>query len=180
MRREAKRRREEDVEKGHDNKRRHDAETNNDQEANFGFSILDTRAILGEEVKMKNIPPSVLQNFYGMSCEDPNSFMFEFDILCRTYGYIDDTHKPRLFPATFKAATLKWFMGLGEHTIASWEDMRNFFLKKYQAYCKPRDSKEDIFRMSQKEDESLEEYLERFIYNLQKSKQHSLNPDTVQ
>lgn len=33
--------------------------------------------------------------------------------------------------------------------------------------------------MSQQEDESLEEYLEWFLYNLQKSKQHSLNLDTI-
>ena len=128
---------------------------------------------------MKNIPPSVLPNFYGMSTEDPDSFMFEFDILCRTYGYTDDVHKLRLFPATLKAAALKWFMGLGEQTIASWDDMRTVFLKKYQPYCRSRDSREDVFRMTQQEDENLEEYLERFAYNLQKSKQHSLNQETV-
>lgn len=33
--------------------------------------------------------------------------------------------------------------------------------------------------MTQQEDESLEEYLERFAYNLQKSKQHSLNQETI-
>ena len=59
-------------------------------------------------------------------------------------------------------------MGLGEHTITSWEDMRKFFLKMYQAYCRPRDSKEDILRMYQQEDESLEKYLERFLYNFTK------------
>ena len=97
---------------------------------------------------MKNIPPSILPNFYGMTSEDPNSFLFEFDILCRTYGYTDDTHKLRLFPATLKAAALKWFMGLGEHTITSWNDMRNIFLNKYQAYYRYKDSKYDIFKMS--------------------------------
>ena len=70
-------------------------------------------------------------------------------------------------------------MGLGEHTIASWEDTKKIFLKKYQAYCKARDLKEDIFRMSQQEDEILEEYLEIFLYNLQKSKHHSLSQDTI-
>jgi hypothetical protein len=30
---------------------------------------------------MKNIPPSVLPNFFGMSIEDPDAFMFEFDIV---------------------------------------------------------------------------------------------------
>ena len=83
-----------------------------EQETTFRFLILDTNAILGEEVKMKNIPPSILPNFYGMTSEDPDSFLFEFDILCRTYGYTDDTHKLRLFPATLKATALKWFMGL--------------------------------------------------------------------
>jgi len=65
-----------------------------------------------------------------------------------------------------KATELKWFMSLGEHTITSWDDMKKIFLKKYQAYCRPRYLKEDVFRMTQQEDESLEEYLERFLYNL--------------
>ena len=56
---------------------------------------------------MKNIPPSILPNFYGTSTEDPNAFLFEFDVLCRTYGYIDDTQKLRLFQATLKGAALK-------------------------------------------------------------------------
>ena len=90
-----------------------------EQENTFRFPILDTSIILGEEVKMKNIPPSILPNFYGTTFEDPNSFLFEFDILCRTYGYTDDTHKICLFPATLKTIALKWFMGLGEHTITS-------------------------------------------------------------
>ena len=61
-------------------------------------------------------------------------------------------------------------MGLGEHTITNWDDMRKIFLKKYQAYCKSKDSKDDIFRMSHQEDESLEEDIEWFRYNLQKYK----------
>ena len=70
-------------------------------------------------------------------------------------------------------------MGLGEHTITSWDDMRNIFLKKYQAYCRSKDYKDDIFKMSSKEDETLEEYLEIFLYNLQKSKYTSLNLDII-
>ena len=128
---------------------------------------------------MKNIPPSILPNFYGMTSEDPNSFLFEFDILCRTYGYTDDTHKIYLFPAPLKFDALKWFMGLGEHTITSWDDMRKIFLKKYQAYYRSKDSKDDIFNMSHQEDESLEEYLERFLYNLQKSKYNSLTSNII-
>ena len=103
------------------NERVEDKGNKEEQETTFIFPILDTSIILGEEVKMKNIPPSILPNFYGMISEDPDSFLFEFDILCRTYGYTDDTHKLCLFPATLKTAALKWFMGLGEHNITSWE-----------------------------------------------------------
>ena len=115
---------------------------------------------------MKNIPPSALPHFHGMSSEDPDSFLFEFDILCRSYNYIRDAQKLKLFPATLKESALRWFMGLGEHTIRTWEEIRSTFLKKYQEYCRTRDSRNDIFRMQQQEDESLEDYVERFIYNL--------------
>ena len=70
-------------------------------------------------------------------------------------------------------------MSLGDHSITSWDEMRKIFLRKYQAYCTSKDLKDDIFRMSQQEDESLEEYLERFSYNLQKSKYNSLTPEMI-
>ena len=53
-----------------------------------------------------------------------------------------------------------------------------FSEKKYQDYCKSKDAKNDIFKMWQLEDETLEDYLERFLYNYQKSKQR-LNDNTV-
>jgi hypothetical protein len=34
---------------------------------------------------MKNIPLSTLPNFHGLSSEDPDEFLFDFDILCRSY-----------------------------------------------------------------------------------------------
>eukprot|EP00253_Pinus_taeda_P033242 PITA_33242 len=114
-----------------------------------------------------------------MASEDPNSFLFDFDIVCRTYGYTDDAHRLRLFPATLNASALRRFMGLGEHAITDWDGMRRIFLRKYQPYCRSKDSKDDIFRMNQQEDENLEEYLERFAYNLQKSKHRSMTLDLI-
>ena len=70
-------------------------------------------------------------------------------------------------------------MGLGVNTIVYWIDMKKIFLKKYQPYCQVRDSKDYIFIMTQHEYEKLEDYLEIFLYNLQKSKQSSLNSHTI-
>jgi hypothetical protein len=127
LRREAERKAKEDEDRGSNNE--------NDEKLTFGFPICDIPTTFGREVRMKNIPPSILPNFYGTSIEDPDSFLFEFDVLCRTYGYSDDTQKLRLFPATLKGAALKWFMGLGVNTILYWIDMNKIFLNKYQPYC---------------------------------------------
>ena len=47
-------------------------------ETTFGFPILD----LIQNVNMKNIPLSPLHVFHGKSTEDPDTFLFEFNILC--------------------------------------------------------------------------------------------------
>ena len=67
-------------------------------EVTFGIPIID----LTRDIPMKNIPPSALPHFHGMTYEDPDSFLFEFDILCRSYNYIRDAQKLKLFPATLK------------------------------------------------------------------------------
>jgi hypothetical protein len=83
----------------------------------FGFPILD----ISRNIIMKNIPLSSLPTFRGMSTEDLDLFLFEFHILCRSYNYSNDAQKLKLFPATMKDSTLRWFMILGENTILSWD-----------------------------------------------------------
>jgi hypothetical protein len=77
---------------------------------------------------MKNIPLSLLPTFRGMSIEDPYLFLFEFEILCRSYNYSNDAQKISLFPATMNDSTLRWFMRLGENTILSWDQLKDTFL----------------------------------------------------
>ena len=74
-----------------------------DEEQTFGFPILD----LAQNTNMKNINPSILPTFHGMSTEDPDASLFEFDILCRSYNYINDAQKLKLFPCTLKYVALR-------------------------------------------------------------------------
>ena len=57
--------------------------------------------------------------------------------------------------------------------------MKTTFLRKYQEYCRSKDSLNDIFKMQQQEDETLENYIERFVYNLQKSRHNALNTNAI-
>eukprot|EP00253_Pinus_taeda_P015881 PITA_15881 len=130
----------------------------------LGFPISDLPA-----GTMKNIPLSALPNFHGLSSEDPDEFLFEFDILCRSYEYVTNAQKLKLFPATLKGNALRWFMSLGSQVITTWEQMKQKFLLKYQDYCRTREKKDELFNMAQKPDESLEDYIERLQYNTQRS-----------
>jgi hypothetical protein len=56
--------------------------------------------------------------------------------------------------------------------------MKDTFLRKYQDYRKDN-VKNDIFKMHQTKDESPEDYLERFLYNYQKSKLFTSDPVVV-
>ena len=87
----------------HDKVRNDEKEVENRTEATFRFPILDT----AQHVNTKNIPPSSLPTFYGKSNEDPEKFLFEFDILCRSYNYLQDAHKLKIFPATLIDSALR-------------------------------------------------------------------------
>ncbi len=64
-------------------------------------------------------------------------------------------------------------MSLGANVVIDWPTMSNLFLNKYKEYCKGHDLKgDDIIKMSQKEDENLEDYVTRFMFNLQHNTQH--------
>ena len=103
---------------------------------------------------MKNISPFVLPNIHGLKSEDPETFLFEFEVLCRTYDYLEDSQKLKLFPSTLKGATLKWFMGLVTHSIKTWNEMKKKFLDRYLDYCMPTNRKDEVFKMMQREDQN--------------------------
>ena len=77
---------------------------------------------------MKNISPSVLPRFHGKAVEDPDKFLFKFDILCHSYDYIIDAQKLKLFPSTLKNSALGWFMILGGGAVTNWDRMKQVFL----------------------------------------------------
>ena len=59
------------------------------------------------DAPMKPIPSTTLPNFHGISYEDPNTFLFEFDVFYQGYDYIFDAQKLKIFPTTLKGTTLR-------------------------------------------------------------------------
>ena len=58
------------------------------------FPIRETNG----DTKMNNISPSALRHFHGLTTEGPDTFLFEFAIICRTYDYAEDEKKVETVP----------------------------------------------------------------------------------
>lgn len=81
---------------------------------------------------MKNINPSTLPHFHGRASKDPNTFIFEFEVFYRSYDYLSDAKKLKVFPSTLKDVTLRLLMSLDENNIESWERMKDTFMEIYR------------------------------------------------
>jgi len=68
----------------------------------FEFLIKD----LGGVTQMHIIPPSSLPNFHGLANEDPDIFLFEFEVLCRGCNYCTNDQRLKVFLLTLKGAAL--------------------------------------------------------------------------
>jgi len=55
----------------------------NEERIEGAFPIQETNG----DTKMKNISPSALPHFHGLTTEDPDTFLFEFVVLCHTYDH---------------------------------------------------------------------------------------------
>jgi len=49
-------------------------------------------------------------------------------------------------------------------------------LDKYQNYYRVSDKKEELFKLRQKEDESLEDFLDRFIFLVKRCGEETMSP----
>jgi len=96
---------------------------------------------------MKNIGPSSLPQFHGLTLEDPATFLFEFVVICRTYDYTSHDQNFKLFPSTLEDVVLNWFIGLPMDNITTWAQVQQAFNNMYKTYCRSNDTKEEMFRM---------------------------------
>ena len=70
-------------------------------------------------------------------------------------------------------------MGLITQSIRTWDEMKISFLQRYLDYFTPINRKDEVFKMMQREDENLEDLIERFNYNIKRAKMENLDQDTL-
>ena len=65
-------------------------------------------------------------------------------------------------------------MSLGGGTVTTWDQMKQVFLEKYQEYCNTKDKREELFKKVQNDEESMEYFVERLMYNVQRVRQTNM------
>lgn len=78
-----------------------------------------------------------------------------------------------------KGESLRWFIGPDGNTITSWDEIKKTLLGKYQEYCRSRELKDDFFKILEKEEENLEEFIDCFQYNVQRTLYVALGGDIL-
>ena len=57
--------------------------------------------------------------------------------------------------------------------------MKHVFLEKYQEYYNTKDKREELFKIVQKDDESMEDFVERILYNVQRAGKTNMGLDVL-
>ena len=70
-------------------------------------------------------------------------------------------------------------MSLGDENVTTWDQIKQVFLAKYQDYCMTKDKREDLFKMMQKDDENLEDFVDILLYNVQRSGHTDIGRDVL-
>lgn len=65
------------------------------------------------------------------------------------------------------------------NSIRTCAQIKEAFLEEYIYYCMPHKIKDKVFKMTKKEDENLEDLVERFVYNLKREKVDNLDEETL-
>lgn len=70
-------------------------------------------------------------------------------------------------------------MNLDKGNIFTSSEMKKKFVENCQAYCRDKEIREDVVRMTPNEEKHIEYYVKKFNYNLHKTRQENLAPKTL-
>ncbi|CAN6458346.1 unnamed protein product [Victoria cruziana] len=128
------------------------------------------------EIKASSI--NMIPSFYGLASDDPYCHLDEFLDVCATVriSHIeDDASRLHLFPFSLKEKANDWLKSLPLSVwIATWEDLRREFLKKYFPIGKTIDYRRAITTFSALEGESFHQAWERMKELLRRYLHHQI------
>ncbi|KAM2335979.1 hypothetical protein ACFXTH_013340 [Malus domestica] len=135
-----------------------------------------------EEFELKSSLLYHIPKFHGLSMEDPNKHLKEFEVVCSsmTLVTIDGSIlKMKAFPFSLMDKAKDWLYELAPGTVTSWEGMKRAFLEKFFPTSHIILLRKKISGIQQDEGESFPTYYERFKSLVASCPQHQMKEELL-
>ncbi|KAM1271228.1 hypothetical protein ACFX15_031703 [Malus domestica] len=135
-----------------------------------------------EEFELKSSLLHHIPKYHGLSMEDPNKHLKEFEVVCSSMTPVNvdgSILKMKAFPFSLMDKAKDWLYELAPGTVTSWESMRRAFLEKFFPTSRIMLLRKKISGIQQEEGESFPTYYERFKSLVASCPQHQMKEELL-
>ncbi|XP_070667417.1 uncharacterized protein [Malus domestica] len=135
-----------------------------------------------EEFELKSSLLHHIPKYHGLSMEDPNKHLKEFEVVCSSMTPINvdgSILKMKAFPFSLMEKAKDWLYELAPGTVTSWESMKRAFLEKFFPTSRVILLRKRINGIQQEEGESFPTYYERFKSLVASCPQHQMKEELL-
>ncbi|KAM0956296.1 hypothetical protein ACFX2A_025088 [Malus domestica] len=135
-----------------------------------------------DEFELKSSLLHHIPKFHGLSMEDLNKHLKEFEVVCSSMTPVNvdgSILKMKVFPFSFLEKAKDWLYELTPGTITSWESMKQAFLEKFFPTSRVILLRKRIGGIQQNQGESFPTYYERFKTLVASCPQHQMKEELL-
>ncbi|CAN6704227.1 unnamed protein product [Malus baccata var. baccata] len=135
-----------------------------------------------EEFELKSSLLHHIPKYHGLSMEDPNKHLKEFEVVCSSMTPVNvdgSILKMKAFPLSLMDKAKDWLYELAPGTVTSWESMKRAFLEKFFPTSRIILLRKKITGIQQEEGESFPTYYERFKSLVASCPQHQMKEELL-
>ncbi|KAM1145945.1 hypothetical protein COP2_039034 [Malus domestica] len=135
-----------------------------------------------DEFELKSSLLHHIAKYHGLSMEDPNKHLKEFEVVCSSMTPVNvdgNILKMKAFPFSLMDKAKDWLYELAPGTVTSWESMKRAFLEKFFPTSRIILLRKKISGIQQEEGESFPTYYERFKSLVASCPQHQMKEELL-
>ncbi|CAN6570909.1 unnamed protein product [Malus baccata var. baccata] len=135
-----------------------------------------------DEFELKSSLLNHIPKYHGLSMEDPNKHLKEFEVVCSSMTPVNvdgNILKMKAFPFSLMDKAKDWLYELAPGTVTSWESMKRAFLEKFFPTSRIILLRKKISGIQQEEGESFPTYYERFKSLVASCPQHQMKEELL-
>ncbi|KAM1203306.1 hypothetical protein ACFX2J_019157 [Malus domestica] len=135
-----------------------------------------------DEFELKSSLLHHIPKYHGLSMEDPNKHLKEFEVLCLSMTPINvdgNILKMKAFPFSLMDKAKDWLYKLAPRTVTSWESMKRALLEKFFPTSRVILLRKKISGIQQIQGESFPAYYECFKTLVASCPQHQMKEELL-